>query len=285
MRRSQFVILVLCIVILSGCNFPSSGPDEPTSAPVATETSAPQPPEDTLAPTVEPTQEPEMPEIEDVPEEAILILEPGPGSRVTSPIRVAGIADPTFEQNLVIRIVSVEGIELALQPTTIAADLGRRGPFEAQVSISIAEEQNVLIQVYDQSARDGGTIHLASVGVLLVPGGDVDIRPADPHPEDVHIIQPSLGDVISGGMLHVEGFGLASFEGTLVVEVYDATGTLVGSQALIVNSPEMGIPGPFSADVSYEVGEQGPGRIVVLDPLPVFDGISHIASVEVALGP
>lgn len=285
MRRSLIVILVLCVVILSGCNFPSSRPDEPTTVPAATKTSAPQPPEDTLVPAVEPTQEPEAPEIENVPEEAILILEPGPGSRVTSPIRVAGIADPTFEQNLVIRIVSVEGIELALQPTTIAVDLGRRGPFEAQVSISIVEEQNVLIQVYDQSARDGGTIHLASVGVLLAPGGDVDIRPADPHPEDVHIIQPSLGDVISGGMVQVEGFGLASFEGTLVVEVYDATGTLVGSQALIVNSPEMGIPGPFSADVSYEVGEQGPGRIVVVDPLPVFDGISHIASVEVVLAP
>ena len=47
----------------------------------------------------------------------------------------------------------------------------------------------------------------------------------------------------------------------------------------------MGVPGPFSADVSYVVGEEGPRRIVVMDPIPVFDGISHISSVEVTLGP
>jgi hypothetical protein len=219
-----------------------------------------------------------------VPEEAILILEPGPGSRLTSPVRVRGIADPTFEQNLVIRIMLVDGTELATQPATIGADLGTRGPFDVEIPFTITEEQNALIQIYDQSARDGGIIHLASVGVMLATEGPVDIRPADPHPEDVHITQPALGDTISGGMLHVEGFGLASFEGTLVVEVYDVAGTLVGSGPLIVNSPEMGVPGPFSADVPYVVGEVGPGRIVVVDPLPVFDGISHIASVEITLG-
>jgi hypothetical protein len=220
-----------------------------------------------------------------VPEDAILILEPGPGSRLTSPVRVRGIADPAFEQSLGIRIVLADGTELTAQPAMIAADLGERGPFEVEIPFSIAEEQNALIQVYDQSARDGGIIHLASVGVMLVTEGPVDIRPADPHPEDVHIIQPAFGDTISGGMLHVEGFGLASFEGTLVVEVYDVAGTLVGSGPLIVNSSEMGVPGPFSADVPYVVGEVGPGRIVVVDPLPVFDGISHIASVEITLGP
>ena len=50
-------------------------------------------------------------------------------------------------------------------------------------------------------------------------------------------------------------------------------------------TPGMGQPGPFSVDVSYEVVEEMPGRIVVIDPLPVFDGIGHIASVEVILSP
>lgn len=279
MRRFTTIVALVCAVILGGCNFPSPGTDEHI---LPTETSVPPPPTDTLAPAPEPTEKPESAR---VPEDAILILEPGPGSRLTSPVRVRGIADPAFEQSLGIRIVLADGTELTAQPAMIAADLGERGPFEVEIPFSIAEEQNALIQVYDQSARDGGIIHLASVGVMLVTEGPVDIRPADPHPEDVHIIQPAFGDTISGGMLHVEGFGLASFEGTLVVEVYDVAGTLVGSGPLIVNSSEMGVPGPFSADVPYVVGEVGPGRIVVVDPLPVFDGISHIASVEITLGP
>jgi hypothetical protein len=214
-----------------------------------------------------------------------MILEPGPGSRLTSPIHIRGIANPTFEQNIVVRILLVDGTELALQPTTIGADLGERGPFEAEIPFTIAEEQNALIQVFDQSARDGEIIHLATVGVTLALSGPEDIKAFNPHPEDIHIIQPELGEVLSGGMVHVEGFGIGSFEGSLVIQVIDAEGMIVGLHPVIVDSPEMGVPGPFSADVAYAAGVEGPGRIVVVDPIPVFDGLSHIASVEIIFGP
>ncbi|GAG15041.1 unnamed protein product, partial [marine sediment metagenome] len=69
------------------------------------------------------------------------------------------------------------------------------------------------------------------------------------------------------------------------VEVYDSEGALVGMEPLIVDAPEMGQPGTFSVDVTYEVVWEGPGRIVVVDALPVFNGIGHIASVEVFLRP
>ncbi len=219
------------------------------------------------------------------PEEAILILEPGPGSRVTRPIRVAGIADPTFEQTLVIRVVLDDGTALSLGPTTIQADLGQRGPFEQEVSFSLSEERNALIQVYHQSARDGGIVHLASVGVTLVPVGPASIEPGDTHPESIQIQQPTVGELILGGVAHVEGIGLASFEGTLVIQIYDVEGNLVGSEPVIVDAPDMGTPGAFAADVGYAVAGEGPGRVAVLDPLPAFDGLGHIASVEVTLAP
>jgi predicted secreted protein len=219
------------------------------------------------------------------PEEAILILEPGPGSRLNSPVRVAGIADPTFEQTLIVRIVLDDGAELTIQPLTIAADIGQRGPFEGDVDFTVSGERSALIQVYDQSARDGGIVHLASVGVILLSEGAEEIVSVDPHPEAIVIDQPEFGATVSGGVVHVEGVGLASFEGTLIIEVHDADGGVVGSQAIIVSAPDWGVPGPFSADVPYEVSEEGPGRIVVIDPLPVFDGLGHISSVEVTLAP
>jgi hypothetical protein len=220
------------------------------------------------------------------PAEAILILEPGPGSRAISPLRVAGIADPTFEQALVVRLVLDDGSLLALEPALIQTELGTRGPFEVQVPFTLTEERSALLQVYSASARDGGLTHLSSVGLRLAPGGPVDIRPALGGPEErLQIRQPALLDRISGGIAHVEGFGLASFEGTLLVQVYDAEGNQVGSQAIIVQAPDMGIPGPFVADVPYSVSSEGPGRVVVVDPLPAFDGVGHIASVEVRLAP
>jgi hypothetical protein len=200
-------------------------------------------------------------------------------------LRVAGIADPTFEQTLAVRLVLDDGTELALGPVTIEAELGQRGPFSGELDFTISEERNVLLQVYNQSTRDGGITHLASVGVTLAPDGPINLVPSAPRSESLHIIQPALGDRISGGIVRVRGDGLASFEGTLVIEIYDEDGSLVGSEPLIVDAPEMGMPGTFDLEVAYAIGAEGVGRIVVVDPLPVFDGIGHIASVEVTLAP
>ena len=152
---------------LAACSTPSLEPPPPAP------TSTPVPPPSVASVTSPPeAPSPTAPHGPEGSEEAILILEPGPGSRLTSPARVAGIADPTFEQTLVVRIVLDEGAELAVQPVTIAADISQRGTFEGDISFTVSEERNALIQVYDLSTRDGGIIHLASVGVILIPTWD-----------------------------------------------------------------------------------------------------------------
>jgi hypothetical protein len=195
------------------------------------------------------------------------------------------MADPTFEQTLIVRLVLDDGTVLTEVPATIKADLGERGPYEVMVPFNVQGERMALIQVYDVSARDGGILHLSSVGVTLAVDGVAEVKAGSVDPEAIQILQPKPGQEIRGGVVHVEGIGIASFEGTLVVEVYDAEGVLIEQEPLIVDAPDMGVPGTFSIDVSYTVGSEGPGRIVVVDPLPVFNGIGHIASVEVILGP
>jgi len=280
----------------TACNMPLSGTAPPAPTPVSTPapaTSAPaaaaptSPPIASATPALAATLAATAAGLPPRParDEAILILEPGPGSRVTTPLRVAGIADTTFEQALVVRLVLDDGSLLALEPTTIQTEMGTRGPFEVDVPFSLAGERSALLQVYSASARDGGLTHLSSVGVLLALSGPADIRPAQAGREQLQILQPRLVERISGGVAHVEGFGLASFEGTLLVQIYDVDGNQVGSQSIIVQAPEMGVPGPFVADVPYTVTTEGPGRVVVVDPLPAFDGVGHIASVEVILAP
>lgn len=267
---------------------PTPEPEEATSTvPAATETPVePTATATEAAPTEEATAAPEEQAPEEAlitEEEAILILEPGSGSRVTSPVRVAGEADPTFEQNLVARIVDLDGQELATVPTTIGAELGQRGPFEFELPFEIAEEQQAFIQVYATSARDGGVTHLASVGVTLAPSGEEDVVPVTPHPERIVIDEPATADTISGGVVAVSGRGLASFEQTLIVELLDAEGEVIDSQPIIVDAPDLGQPGEFSTELSYTVAETTPARIVVRDPSPAFGGDVHLSSVEVTL--
>jgi hypothetical protein len=217
--------------------------------------------------------------------ETILILSPGPGSRLTSPLVVSGMADSTFEQALVVRLLSIDGETLAQVPTAIQAELGQGGPFEVELSFDIRGEAPGFIQVFSASPRDGGTIHLATIGVTLAKEGPVDLRPTGSQVERIQIASPGPADPISGGMAHVEGIALPSFEGTLVVEVLDVDGTVIGSLPIIVNAPDIGQFGSFAADVPYTLSAAGPGRIVVRDPSPAFPGDIHLASVEVQLAP
>ena len=285
MKIERLIISLTTLTALGlACSFPTvlagktatPPPELPPAQPLSPEPGASPTPQSAAATEPAPAQG---------PQEAILILEPGPGSRLTSPLRVAGIADPTFEQHLVIRLVADDGSEIALTPVIIQTEAGTRGPFESELAFSVVAERNALLQVYSASARDGGITHLASVGITLAPGGSAQIMLAEPHPESIQIMAPQPGDTIAVGVVRVEGFGLASFEGTLVIEVYDEQGNLVSSVPTIVDAPDIGLPGTFSVDVAYSVTAEGAGRIVVVDPLPAFNGLGHIASVEFRLLP
>jgi hypothetical protein len=324
MRRRVLVPLIVAILLLLAvaCNpaepdvapSPTAAeavstatlpPPEPTPTPAATPTEVPitptAPPTGTAAPPTEtpvpptPTPVPPSPTPEaptpvamqepDRPPQAIMILEPGPGSRVTSPVRVAGEANPTFEQNLVVRLVSADGTQLALMPTTIQSDLIERGPFEIEIPFSVTGEESAFIQVFSEDPRDGGIANLSSVGITLSQTGPASIVRATPQPEQIHIMRPSTGDVISGGRLRVEGFGLASFEQTLVVDLLDIDGNTLARQNVTVNAPDLGQPGPFSTELRYNISSRVPGRVVVRDVSPAFGGTSHLNSVNVTLDP
>lgn len=214
-----------------------------------------------------------------------MILEPGPGSRLTSPVWIAGVADPVFEQTLGISLVLDDGTVLAIGSVRMEAEAGQRGNFGVDVPFEVEGERQAFIQVFASSPRDGGITHLNSVGVLLTSTGTPDIRLVESYPERISIYAPMPGEPLQSGVVHVEGFGLASFEQTLLVEVQDTSGAVVGSMPVIVDAPDLGQPGTFSGDVSYTVSEAGPGRIVVRDVSPAFGGNTHLASVEINLSP
>jgi hypothetical protein len=275
-RRLALPALVL-ILALAGCSFPGAGA-RPTPSPADTPATLP-------SATPEPTGgiTPASPPA--IPEEAILILEPGPGSRLVGSIHIAGFANPTFEQNLGVRVILDDGTVIVHTSTQIQTELGTRGPFAVDVPFTASGERNAFIQVFDASARDGGITHLNSVGVILAEAGPVTVIPGSPHPEDIYITSPALGATISGGTVHVEGIGIASFEQTLVVSVLNQEGATIASLPIIVNAPDYGLPGTFSIDLPYVVAEEQAGRIVVSDPSVVFAGDVHVSSVEVSLAP
>lgn len=261
----------------AGGGVPTSPPPG-TSAPATAVTALPTP---SAGP---PATSPVPPPGEQPPVEAILILEPGVASQVVSLVHVAGLADPTFEQNLVVEIIGDGGTVLARATATIAADVGQRGPFGADVEFTVGADQPGRIVVYSASARDGGTVHLASVEVTLLAAGPPTIQRPGPHPEEREIVEPVPSAAISGGTVHVAGRSGPTFEQDLIIEIHDADGSVVGSSPTTIGS-EAGQGGMFSADIAYAVSEEQPGRIVVYDRSARDGGVVHLASVEVTLKP
>lgn len=272
MLRPRAAFALALTAVLGACNFPGAATTPATSAP-GTETSAP------------PELPVTLPPLPTLPEEAILILEPGPGSRLVGMVHVAGFSDPAFEQTLGIRILLDDGTLATQTSITIQAEWGSRGPFAADIPFTVSGERNGFIQVFAESARDGGITHLSSVGVVLAEAGPVHINPGSLHPEDIVITRPALGETLAGGVAHVEGIGVASFEQTLSVSVVDGEGTAIATLPVTVNAPDLGLPGTFSIDLAYMVAVEQPGRIVVRDISPAFGGDSHLSSVEVTLAP
>lgn len=272
-------LLGALLLALFACQPPVTAPTataESTAAPEATASSTPPPTTAAPAPTATARTE---------PQEAIFLRVPGPGSRVVSPFPVEGSADPTFEQNLIVRLIDFDGTILAQEPLTIEAPLGERGPFAGELAFEVSERQPAALQVFSTSARDGGITHLDAGIVTLLPEGEAEITAAEPGPERIQIRAPEAGQVVEGGQVTVRGFGWASFEQTLMAEVYDAAGSVVGRAPITVDAPGLGEPGSFEVQVAYSVTAPGPGRIAGLDPSPAFGGPVHLNSVEIELRP
>jgi hypothetical protein len=251
------------------------------ATPIATAGAPTAAPSPTTAPAATSTL---PPAVENAPE-AIAILAPGPGSRVVSPVRVTGSANPTFEQSLVVTILLANGTELVTTNTQIAADVGQRGAFSVDVPFSVAAEQPGFIQVYALSPKDGGVTHLSSTVVTLAPSGSADIRPAAPAPEQIQILSPLNGAEVSGGVVRVQGFGLASFEQTLLVELLDENGAVLATTPVMVNASDLGQPGSFSAELAYTASAAVSARLQVRDISPAHGGNTHLSSVEITLKP
>ena len=272
MRSLARLLTVALPIVLSACALPWAG-TAPAATPTAPSTQAQPAPADVPAPGE--------------PAEAIQITAPGPGSRLVSPMTVRAVTTlPAFENVLTLRVLLDDGTEL-VPPQAVVGFGPEGGPltFETTLTFEVAGERPAFLQAYLASPRDGGVTHLASVVVTVMSGGAAEVRPAAEETERLQILAPAAGDSIRGGVVHVEGTGVASSEQALLIEVVDANGEVIGLQPVLVQAPDFGLPGSFAAEVTYTLTTAGPGRVVVRDISPAHGGDIHRSSVEIDLAP
>lgn len=292
MKSRQGISLAIVVLFSAAmaCSFPPQVEPTPTvpSPPTSTQ---PPPPEDTPVVPTEPAPPQEG------GRESIHLSRPGPLSEVTSPLLVEGISESTFEQTLVVEITDISGAVIAQQPATIQADLGEAGPFSVEVTFSIASDQPGRVSVYDISPRDGGLVHLTSANVTLLASG-VDSITAPPSPQEtIAIFEPSSLDEVSGGLLQVSGYSQYFFESNLSVAICGEGGSgaldplcgtednLLATGYAMIESPDIGLPGPFAGEIVYSVATPTPARVVIYARSARDGGFLHLSSQEITLNP
>lgn len=110
------------------------------------------------------------------------------------------------------------------------------------------------------------------------------LPPAPFTQEVIRIDAPPAGAQVTSPVT-VSGFGGPAFESTLNVEVYDASGQVVGKDTLTLQVGAAGQRGPFQGQVAFKVDSVQPGRVSVFIVSPRDGGIQHLSSVEVTLAP
>lgn len=264
---------------------PSHTPPQPTGtpppvlpAPTATPGTS-NGPTATFTPTVE------------IPKAAIQMADPGPLSRIISPLQLTAT------------LRSVPGgsyrIELWAEPLTpedeprlllrevhnFIADpipwIFLDQPLEFELS-RVSELGELRLSTYD---RYGRQVAGASVDLVLLQYGENQLTPGGDALEPLVLLDPAPNILIQGGTLNVAGLARPLDSTPLLVELVAADGTIAGIQQVFISPDPAGLHLHFTAEVSYEVSSPTWVRLIVSQSSARIPGIRILSSLEVLLSP
>ena len=167
------------VALLIACDNGNGDEVAPTVGVTPAVTVSPQPDGETPTPRetpVEtpadtPTGEPEVcqPNPDPATPEFQVIDQPSEGDTVTSPVTISGQV-LAFEATYQIGIFDADGDPIVETfGTAEAVEIGELGPFSINVAFDVDEPTPACIWVYEQSARDGSSIHVGQIPVTLSP--------------------------------------------------------------------------------------------------------------------
>ena len=132
----------------------------------ADEAEAPSPP-----PSPAPTAFPNvcLPNPDPATSEFQILDAPDPFTEVTSPVTVSGQVN-AFESVYQVSIFDADGAALVETfGTAQQPDIGVIGPFSSDVAFDVSEPTAACLWVFEESARDGSSINVGQVPLILLP--------------------------------------------------------------------------------------------------------------------
>ena len=221
-----------------------------------------------------------------LPPAEIKIYRPGDLSRVVSPFSVVANMPPGQNGQVQLELVGEDGRTLAnlVQyiiplPNSSTANVVVDIKFEIP---GVAEAGRLQFTLRDDNGRVKA---ISSVNLVLLSQGRTELNGYGDLRQNVVIRQPAEGTIIEGGTFLVSGAARTGDERSLVIELIDLDGKVVGSGLAALEQPLERNFYTYSTEIKYKVSEETPVRMVVRARGARIPGTAFLNSVELVLLP
>ncbi len=272
---------------------PSGPHPSPTHTPLpqSTITQPPLLPSSTATPNDSSGPSPTFTPTPEIPKAAIQIADPGPLSRILSPLELTATLHTMPAGSYRIELWAeplIPGGEprlLLREVQNFIADpipwIFLDQPLEFELS-RVSELGELRILTYD---RFGRQVAAASVDLVLLQYGENQLTPGGDVLEPLVILDPAPNILIQGGILSVAGLARPLDSQPLLIELVAADGTIAGVHQVFLTPDPAGRHIPFTADVSYEVDSPTWVRLIISQSSARIPGIRILNSLEILLSP
>lgn len=232
----------------------------------------------TLTPTITFTPTPPGPDLN--------LMRPGLLSRVVSPIQIEMNVLTGAEGKVTIELVGEDGRVISRQVQDFGDKAGRRYwaapelPFEIDAAAETARLQVLIQDEYGRAAA------LTSVDLVLLQVGRNEINPSLIDEDPYLIRRPEADEVVSGGLLALEGLARPLNDSALYIELIDERGVVLSLKQLNVPAPVGELSHtPFIVEIPYKVSEVTPVRLVIRQEGSRIPGTVALSSQLISLAP
>lgn len=212
------------------------------------------------------------------------IAEPGPMSKVTSPIKFIFYISPDFVGDTHIDLLGEDGRVLYSKSfrtfstegtTKVSQDVDFKIPGTGEIG-------RLQVSTYDKMGR---MLALSSVRVLLLSIGETQLNPPFPAREHILLRTPLWDDEISGGQLKIAGEIQPINGQAITIELIDNDGYILATQQLTPKTAD-GTYRPFSINIPYRVEiDKVPAHLIFRQDDDRIAGLAYFFSREVFLSP
>lgn len=221
-----------------------------------------------------------------LPYGVIQIINPGPLSKVTSPLQFHAYLFPGEDNRVRIALYGEDGRLLVRKviryssPQENKVHLKRDLHFEIS---GVAETARLEVSTRDEYGR---LTALTSTDVILLTEGDADINPPLNLYEKIIIEEPVPNTLVQGSSLIVKGFTRYADQDQLLVQIVNFRGGVVGSKIIGVSDQELDLGYHFFAgEVPYQVRSATWVQVQVTARDDSLSEVLHTSSVRILLSP